>query len=227
MRKRTEEKREAILDAATAVFRDMGFHNASMNAIANRLGGSKMTLYNYFPSKEAIFLEVVRRVSMDKNETVSSFLEEEVIMDDSRQKVAEAFQELERPDDDIEGILKRFGEKFIAFLYSPKILAVRRALLAESYRPDVGRYFYEHGPRKTTELITVFLEKAMEKGQLRSDMDAYVAATHLRSLLNARWYERCLFELVKAPSDEEMQKSVADAVRVFLAAYGVNAGKRG
>uniref|UniRef100_UPI003C6E777B TetR/AcrR family transcriptional regulator n=1 Tax=Oxalobacter formigenes TaxID=847 RepID=UPI003C6E777B len=39
MKKRTEEKREAILDAATAVFRDMGFHNASMNAIAARLGG--------------------------------------------------------------------------------------------------------------------------------------------------------------------------------------------
>ncbi len=226
MKKRTEEKREAILDAATAVFRDMGFHHASMNAIASRLGGSKMTLYSYFPSKEAIFLEVVRRVALDKNVRVSSFLEEPAIMDDTRQKAAEAFQELERSDDDIEGILKRFGEKFIAFIYSPKILAVRRALLAESYRPDVGRYFYEHGPKKTTELITVFLEKAMKKGQLRPDMDAFVAATHLRSLLNARWYERCLFELVKAPSREEMQKSVADAVSVFLAAYGVRAGQK-
>ena len=48
----------------------------------------------------------------------------------------------------------------------------------------------------------------------------------MRSLLNARWYERCLFELVKAPSEKEMQKSVADAVRVFLAAYGVNTGKK-
>lgn len=226
MKKRTEEKREAILDAATAVFRDMGFHNASMNAIAARLGGSKMTLYSYFPSKEAIFLEVVRRVSLDKNETISSFLEEPAIMDDSRQKASEAFLELERPDDDIESILKRFGEKFIAFIYSPKVLAVRRALLAESYRPEIGHYFYEHGPGKTIELITVFLEKAMKKGQLKPDMDAYAAATHLRSLLNARWYERCLFELVKAPSDEEMQKSVADAVRVFLAAYGVNTGKK-
>ena len=66
----------------------------------------------------------------------------------------------------------------------------------------------------------------MKKGQLKPDMDAYAAATHLRSLLNARWYERCLFELVKAPSEKEMQKSVADAVRVFLAAYGVNTGKK-
>lgn len=225
MKKRTEEKREAILEAATAVFRDMGFHNASMNAIAARLGGSKMTLYSYFPSKEAIFLEVVRRVALDKNETVSSFIEEPVMTDDTGQKAAEAFLELEQPVEDIETTLRRFGEKFIAFIYSPKILAVRRALLAESYRPDVGRYYYEHGPKKTTELITVFLEKAMKNGQLRTDMDAHVAATHLRSLLNARWYERCLFEMVKAPSDEEMQKSVADAVRVFLAAYGIHAIK--
>ena len=220
MKKRTEEKREAILDAATAVFREMGFHNASMNAIASRLGGSKMTLYNYFPSKEAIFLEVVRRVSLDKNETVSSFLEEPVITDNTRQKAAEAFLELEHSDDDLEGTLRRFGEKFIAFIYSPKVLAVRRALLAESYRPDIGRYYYENGPKKTTDLIAVFLEKAMKKGHLRPDMDAFVAATHLRSLLNARWYERCLFEMVKAPTDDEMKKSVADAVRVFLAAYG-------
>lgn len=99
-------------------------------------------------------------------------------------------------------------------------------MLAESYRPEVGRYFYEHGPGKTIELITAFLEKAMKNGQLRRDMDAYVAATHLRSLLNARWYERCLFELAKAPSGEEMQKSVDHAVMVFLAAYGCDAEKK-
>lgn len=141
MRKRTEEKREAILEAATAVFRDMGFHNASMNAIASRLGGSKMTLYSYFPSKEAIFLEVVRRVALDKNDTISSFLEEPAIMDDSRQKASEAFLELERPDDDIEGILKRFGEKFIAFIYSPKVLAVRRAFACRIVPPG-GRALF-------------------------------------------------------------------------------------
>ncbi len=220
MKKRTEEKREAILDAATAVFRELGFHNASMNAIAARLGGSKMTLYNYFPSKEAIFLEVIRRVSLDKNEAVSSFLQEPVIADNTRQKAAEAFLELERSDGDIESVLQRFGEKFIAFIYSPNVLAVRRALLAESYRPDIGRYYYENGPKKTTEHIAVFLEKAVNEGQLRNGIDIHVAAIHLRSLLNARWYERCLFELVKPPTDEEMKKSVADAVRVFLSAYG-------
>lgn len=226
MKKRTEEKREAILDAATAIFRDMGFHHASMNAIAARLGGSKMTLYSYFPSKEAIFLEVVRRVALDKNETVTSFIEEPAITDNTKKKAAEAFQELERPGEDIETALRRFGEKFIAFIYSPKILAVRRALLAESCRPDVGRYYYENGPKKTIELIRVFLEKSVRNGQLRPDMDTHVAATHLRSLLNARWYERCLFEMVKSPANEEMQKSVADAIRVFLAAYGADTSKK-
>lgn len=220
MKKRTEEKREAILEAATAVFRELGFHNASMNAIAARLGGSKMTLYNYFPSKDAIFLEVVRRISFDKDETVSSFLQEPVIADNARKKAAEAFMELERPDGDIESILQGFGEKFIAFLYSPKVLAVRRALLAESYRPDIGRYYYQNGPKKTTEHIAVFLEKAVQKGQLQAGIDIHVAAVHLRSLLNAWWLERCLFEMVKAPTNDEMKKNVADAVRVFLAAYG-------
>ena len=39
MKKRTEAKREAILEAASALFREVGFHKAYMNAISARLVG--------------------------------------------------------------------------------------------------------------------------------------------------------------------------------------------
>lgn len=222
MKKRTEAKRQAILDAASAVFRETGFHNATMNAIAARLGGSKMTLYSYFPSKEAIFLEVVRRLSDSKNRQLTSMLERppSAITEISRKLADEAYGELRGPVEDIETALCRFGRKYIAFVYSPEILSVRRVLFAESIRSEMGRFYYENGPKKTTGLIAAFLETAMADGQLKPSTDPHLAATHLRSLLNAGWYERCLFDVDVPLSAERIEKTVGDAVRVFMAAYG-------
>lgn len=222
MKKKTEAKRQAILDAASAVFRETGFHNATMNAIAARLGGSKMTLYSYFPSKEAIFLEVVRRMADSKSRELSSMLEQppSAITEVSRKLADEAYSVLKQPAGDIAAALRRFGEKYIAFVYSAEILSIRRVLFAESVRSETGRFYYENGPKKTIGLIAVFLEKAVANGQLKPLTDPFAAATHLRSLLNAEWYERCLFDVDVPLSAERIGKTVRDAVRVFLAAYG-------
>lgn len=59
---RSNPKREAILDAATAAFRDEGYESASMDRIADLAGASKRTVYNYFRSKEALFQAVVQRL---------------------------------------------------------------------------------------------------------------------------------------------------------------------
>ncbi len=45
---------EAILGAAAEAFRDLGFAKASVNAIAARAGVSVGSLYQYYPSKEAL-----------------------------------------------------------------------------------------------------------------------------------------------------------------------------
>ncbi len=37
-----------------------GFAAASMSSIASRVGGSKGTLYNYFPSKQQLFEAMIR-----------------------------------------------------------------------------------------------------------------------------------------------------------------------
>ena len=62
MKTKTEAKRQAILKAAAEVFRKVGFERASMSEIRARIGGSKATLYNYFPSKEKLFFEVMYQV---------------------------------------------------------------------------------------------------------------------------------------------------------------------
>lgn len=63
MRVRTEAKRDAILEAAAEVFLEAGFEGASMSQIAARAGGSKRTLYGYFPSKEELFVAMAHNVA--------------------------------------------------------------------------------------------------------------------------------------------------------------------
>lgn len=50
-----EEARSRILDAANKVFAEKGYHEATMDDIAKRLGVSKGAIYLYFASKEDLF----------------------------------------------------------------------------------------------------------------------------------------------------------------------------
>jgi AcrR family transcriptional regulator len=50
-----EEAKSRILEAANKVFAEKGYHEATMDDIAKRLGVSKGAIYLYFPSKEDLF----------------------------------------------------------------------------------------------------------------------------------------------------------------------------
>lgn len=54
-------KREAILDAALAVFGEVGLHGASLREIASRVGVSHQSLMHYFPTKNELLMSVLRR----------------------------------------------------------------------------------------------------------------------------------------------------------------------
>jgi TetR/AcrR family transcriptional regulator of autoinduction and epiphytic fitness len=57
----TDRKRAAIVDAAVAEFRQSGFAATSMDKIAASAGVSKRTVYNHFPSKEALFAQILEQ----------------------------------------------------------------------------------------------------------------------------------------------------------------------
>jgi TetR/AcrR family transcriptional regulator, cholesterol catabolism regulator len=56
-----DRRRDEVLDAAAAVFAEKGFHEATTKDIAERVGLLPGSLYYYFESKEAAFVEVCRR----------------------------------------------------------------------------------------------------------------------------------------------------------------------
>jgi len=50
-----------ILDAAQQLFLEKGFHNTSIDEIAQMAPASKPTIYAHFPGKEALFTAVINR----------------------------------------------------------------------------------------------------------------------------------------------------------------------
>jgi len=58
-RPRSEEARRAILDATSELLLEHGLAGASMDAVADRAGVSKATIYRWWPSKETLALEAV------------------------------------------------------------------------------------------------------------------------------------------------------------------------
>jgi AcrR family transcriptional regulator len=54
---------DALLDAASEVFYEVGFHTASMDLIADRADTTKPTLYKHFVSKEGLYQSCLRRAS--------------------------------------------------------------------------------------------------------------------------------------------------------------------
>jgi len=54
-------RREQILDAASALFRDQDYSAVSLESVAERAGVTRGLLHHYFGSKRALFLEVLER----------------------------------------------------------------------------------------------------------------------------------------------------------------------
>jgi Transcriptional regulator len=177
MKVRTQVRRDAIIEMAASLFQECGYEGASMNELAKRLGGSKTTLYGYFPSKEALFTAVVRTFA-----TVH---------------LAEAASALPATVDDmakLRSALLHFARQFLQVLANDaQAIALNRVVVAESGRSEVGELFYEAGPSECVTALTQLFGAAMDRGLLRRG-DAQVRARQLLSLITTeishRMYQR-------------------------------------
>jgi AcrR family transcriptional regulator len=63
-------RRQQLLDTALGTFARLGYHDASMNDIAEAAGVTKPVLYQHFGSKRELFLEVLGDVAAGMRRTV-------------------------------------------------------------------------------------------------------------------------------------------------------------
>jgi len=197
--KKSDRKRQAILDAAYRLFLERGFERTSMSEINAVVGGSKATIYNHFPSKEALFVECLFSPIDTGMDGILGFLQES-------------------PGDDVVAVLRRFSRDYLRLVCSPEAISIRRLMIAEAARAGVGKMFYDK-LQVTARRVEGHLAELMNRGMLRP-ADARRAAQQLRMLVEAELVEPLLLCAVDGPPGEAAIVASADAaVEAFLAAY--------
>jgi len=197
---RREKKRAAILAIGRAVFFKDGYAGTSMSEIAAKVGGSKGTLYSYFPSKEALFRAVL----------------EDYLAAHSREM--ESTIEGTGPPGEV---LLAFSKRFLDILTRPENLALIRLIYSEAGRfPEVGKAFYDAGPSQAQARLADYMTRAREAGYLRADLDPLTAARQ-HIVLSQGWiYHIRLWNIAPPQSRKEMDAAAEAAVTTFMAAYG-------
>lgn len=170
-----------------------------MSEIAAQLGGSKATLYSYFPSKEALFVEV--------------------LLESGRMHGEAAFAELTESSDIVSG-LERFGERHLAFVLGQEPTATHRLAIAEGSRSELGREFYRRGPAQMLALLAERLRGAIQTGALK-DEDPVLMAQQLKALYEADLLERRLYGDLQDIAGLDLAAASRRAVAIFMSYYGV------
>jgi TetR/AcrR family transcriptional repressor of mexJK operon len=199
---RSSRKRRAIIEAATEVFLRKGYLGTSMDEIAARAAVSKQTVYKHFADKERLFTEIVAGTVDEASDPVYA---EVASLKDSG---------------DVAADLRDLGRRQLTAVLEPRLLALRRLVIAEAGRfPELGRAFYERGPGRTLAALATAFEQLAARGVLKLD-DPQLAAAHFNWLIMSMPVnEAMLLGADKRRTRAELDRLVDAGVRVFLAAY--------
>ncbi|WP_377800634.1 TetR/AcrR family transcriptional regulator [Bosea eneae] len=188
-------RREALLKAAAEEFFEQGYAATKIDAIIERAGGSKRNIYNEFGNKEGLFLALVAENADMALSTLP--------MDEPGGR-------------DLQETLTSFGQHLMSIYTSPALVGIYRIAITEANRfPDLVRSFYERGPGRATSQLAGVLERARERGDIRTD-DCLRAAGHFVGMIRGNLHLQIVLGLRAPPSGEEMKETVASVVEIFL-----------
>ena len=193
-------KFDQVLEGARAIFAANGFEGSSVDDIARAAGVSKATLYSYFPDKRLLFMAVA------KAECGMQIEEADAILSDAS---------------DPREVMTAAAERMLSFFLSEFGRSIFRMCVAESDRfPELGREFYETGPKLFRARMVDYLRCAVAEGALAID-DLELAADQFAELCKASLFPELVFGIRTETSAAERRRVVDGAVGTFLARYGV------
>lgn len=196
------QRRKAFVDAARSAFFSRGYAGTVMSSIASEVGGSKTTLWSYFPSKEELFSAVV---------------------DDIIERYGEALL-IELPlNEDVMVVMRRYAFVLMKTLLSPPILALFRLVTGEAERfPHLAAQFHTRGPKPGKARLAAYLDRKMGQGLLRRG-DPEVAGQQFAALCQAGVYQKAVLGLAGEVSTERLEEDIDAALDCFRRAWMIAA----
>jgi AcrR family transcriptional regulator len=149
-RRDPEARRQAILEAALAVFAEEGFAAAKLDDVADRAGVAKGTIYLHFKDKQDLFEQMVR-------EAVSPVIAR-----------LEALAQL--PDMPVNMVLQGMFNLFRTEVLGTRRKDLLRLVLTEGPRfPAIARFYHREVVSRGLKLMGGLLDRARAKGELSAD----------------------------------------------------------
>jgi TetR/AcrR family transcriptional regulator len=179
--------KQQIVDTAMRLFSAKGFHPVSMQEIATQAQFAIGTLYRFFPSKEALYQEIMEQSCGRIMEIINPILESDA---DEREKVAKMI----RASIDI---FRKNAPAIRLFLQANQ----QRALVCSSTPPteNAGKF---HETMLTN--LQKVIASGVHKGVFR-DMDPQVGALVLDATLRA-----LIFSAAQASQEDLLERRIGD-----------------
>ena len=190
-------RRAHIISVAREHFFEHGYDGTVMSAVAARLGGSKGTLWNYFPSKEALF---------------------EAVVEDTAAGIRGQIEMPAAAEGDPIDRVTRLARSIIDRVLSPIAVAMFRLIgPVADRRPEVGRIFFERGPSETQRMIGDYLRDNF--AELLWTEDYRQAGIDLVAMAGAEFHFERMWGISKAPSGQLRDARARHAALLFLRSY--------
>ena len=174
-----------------------------MDEIAARAGVSKQTIYKHFADKERLFTGMIA----GSTARAAAFIETIAPL-------------LERTDN-LERDLREIAARYVATVFNPQVVKLRRLIVMESARfPQIARTYYEQAPGRTVAALAAAFQRLAERRLLRVD-DPMIAAMHFAGLIVMMPLDATMFG--GTFTMEELERFAAAGVAAFLAAHGPTA----
>jgi len=193
----TDRKRAAILEAAVAEFRQAGFDATSMDRIAASAGVSKRTVYNHFPSKEVLFMQILQQLW------------------ESSMASLEVGYRKDRP---LREQLHELVQQKLQLLHDEAFIDLARVAIAAAIpSPERAREMFARMGDKE-EGLTVWIRAAAKDGRLKAK-DPLFASMLLQGMIKgfAFWPQITLGQPVLTPA--QRKQVAATATDMFLAYF--------
>lgn len=146
-RPRDAGAREAILDATLELLADRGFHATTMDAIAERAGVGKNTIYRRWSTKDDLVIDAMLHFAADLELRAG-------------------------PAEDVYGRLLEYSRSVMRFYEEPLARRLIPGLLGELQRdPAFADAYAKRVVAPLRQPIVALLELARERGELRPDVD--------------------------------------------------------
>jgi len=185
-----------LTSIATEVFQEFGFEATTLELIAKRADISRQTIYNHFPTKEALFARIVDGVMNQVIETVD-------FVDD--------------PDATAESQLTQYCEAIATEMITPERIGSTRLLMDVSRR-HLLREFKTSKNMSIEGNLIVHLNEMMRRGKL--DIPDPLQAVYILFGISMLPAHRMLLGIDKKGAlDPGLRAAIREGVRMFCAYY--------